>query len=97
MTAYVLSPRARDDLSEIWDYTADHWGVEQADRYVRQLCAACAGLAEGRRQGRTVDAVRTGYLKYLIASHVIFYRLRAPGQIEVVRILHQRMDADRHL
>ena len=40
MTGYVLSPRAIDDLSGIWDYTSKHWGVDQADRYVRQMATA---------------------------------------------------------
>lgn len=40
--------------------------------------------------------LRAGYRRYGVGSHAIFYRL-APDRIEVVRILHQRMDAGRHL
>ena len=97
MTTYVLAPRARDDLGEIWDHTADHWGVDQADRYVRLLSAACSDLASGRRHGRSAAAIRANYLRHAVASHVIFYRPHGDGPIEVVRILHQRMDPDRHL
>jgi len=32
MTGYVLSPRAIEDLSDIWDSSADRWGADQADR-----------------------------------------------------------------
>ena len=45
MSGFLLSPAARADLTEIWDYTANRWGVEQAERYVRDLTAACQGLA----------------------------------------------------
>ena len=30
---FVLTPRARADLDEIWDYTADRWGLDQAETY----------------------------------------------------------------
>ena len=44
---FVLTPRARDDLDGIWDFTAEHWDVDQADRYIRRLAQAFANLAEG--------------------------------------------------
>lgn len=44
--------------------------------------------------GRRVD-IREGYLNYPAGSHFLFYRLVEPN-IEVTRILYQRMDAGRH-
>lgn len=95
MKAVRLSPAAESDLSEIWRYTARTWSLEQAESYHDQIIAAFEGLTAGTKKGRTVDA-RPGYLKYLVGSHLIFYRERN-SQIEVVRILHSRMDVDRHL
>ena len=46
--------------------------------------------------GRACDDIRTGYRRYAEGSHTIFYR-EAGGGIEIVRILHGRMDPDRHL
>jgi len=40
--------------------------------------------------------VRSGYRKKKSGSHVIFFKLIDDG-IDVIRILHQRMDFDRHL
>ncbi|HEY1837951.1 MAG TPA: type II toxin-antitoxin system RelE/ParE family toxin [Rhizomicrobium sp.] len=37
MKAQLLSPRARTDLDEIWEYTADKWNAEQADNYIREI------------------------------------------------------------
>jgi toxin ParE1/3/4 len=97
MRRYVFSPRAHVDLSEIWDYTARNWGVDQAERYIRQIVTTCADLADGRKQGRSINDVRPGYFKYATGSHVLFYRRKPAGEIEVVRILHRRMDVGRHL
>jgi toxin ParE1/3/4 len=97
VTTYVLSSRARRDLSDIWDYSAKQWSAVQADRYIRLIAAACEGLASGRSIRRSADTVRAGYFRHQIGSHVLFYRARPRGGIEIVRILHQSMDVDRHL
>jgi len=31
------------------------------------------------------------------AVHILYYRVIAPGLIEIVRVLHECMDPDRHL
>jgi toxin ParE1/3/4 len=97
MTGYVLSPAARADLSEIWDYTARNWGATQADRYILAIRDACAALADGSRRGRASDDIRPGYSKLAVRSHFLFYRVTDTGLIDVVRILHQRMDVSAHL
>ncbi len=60
MSGFLLSPAAHADLAEIWDYTADRWGVEQAEHYIRELTNACQGLADKRLQGRAIDASAPG-------------------------------------
>lgn len=92
MTDYLLSPAAQADLSEIWDYSAQNWGMEQADRYVLGIQDACEALAAGRKRGRPIDEIRPGYRKLAVQSHFLFYRVTDAGLIDVVRILHQRMD-----
>lgn len=96
MSRYVLNPRARADIEDIWEYTAEHWGVDQAEEYVRMLQQTIEMLALERYKGRPVDDLRPGYRKYPAASHMLFYRLSGDG-IEVVRVLHRRMDVERHL
>lgn len=93
--AYQLSPLAEADLEEIWLYTLKNWSIEQADAYHRSLVAAFEGLAAGIKQGRPVD-VSPDFQKYLCRSHVIFF-LDYPDYLDVIRVLHQRQDAERHL
>jgi len=97
MTGYVLSPAAQADVESIWDYTVERWGERQAETYILAIRDACAALAEGRRRGRPIDAIRAGYLKLAVGAHFLFYRFDEAGRIDVVRILHQSMDVPAHL
>lgn len=96
MSTYRLTPAAQQDLSSIWDFTEERWGLNQAETYIRELQAAIERISEDPRRGRARDDVRDGYCSYAIVSHVIFYLPRADG-VDVIRILHQRMDYGRHL
>lgn len=91
----TFSPAAARDIAAIWDYTAETWGMDQADRYVDDIRDACLALAKGERSGRKVD-VYEGYLKYPVGRHLVFFRATPPG-ITVIRVLHQSMDTERHL
>lgn len=35
--SYGLTPRAESDLDNIFDYTFENWGEEQAVKYIKQL------------------------------------------------------------
>lgn len=99
MSSYRLTPAARQDLSEIWDYTAERWDESQAGRYLTELRAAAERIAEDPRRGRACDEVRPGYRRYAIGSHVLFYRERSDGQAgaDIIRVLHQSMDPTRRV
>ena len=92
---YRLYPRARADLEEIWLYTLEAWSLDQADIYINDITRVFEGSAKGTISGRFVD-VQEGYLKYPVGSHMTYYR-RFPSHIDVVRILHQRMDVSAKL
>lgn len=96
MPGYALSPAARADVGHIWHYTVEHWSEQQAERYVRSIQAACEALSDGLRVGQPANDVRPGYRKATVGSHVIFYRMQG-NTVEVVRILYQRMDIERHM
>ncbi len=94
---YLLSPAARADLEQIWDYTHERWGADQAEEYVRELQHAIARAATNPRIGRACDEIRPGYRKLAAGSHTLYYRVTPDDVIDIVRTLHQRMDVDRHL
>lgn len=94
---YLLSPAARADLEQIWDYTHDRWGVDQAEQYLRELQGAIERVAANPLIGRACEEIRPGYRKLAAGSHTLYYRATVEGVIDLVRILHQRMDVDRHL
>lgn len=92
---YRLTPLAEADLEDIWLYSFTNWSIEQADRYHAGIVRAFEALASGRKAGRPVD-IRDGYFKHPVGSHFIYYRV-TDGTIDVMRVLHQRMDVGRHL
>ncbi|HXO70568.1 MAG TPA: type II toxin-antitoxin system RelE/ParE family toxin [Bradyrhizobium sp.] len=96
MKGYVLSPRARKDIDDICEYTVEHSNVEQAEIYLRQIQRAIETVAADPKIARACDDIRPGYWKYPAGSHVLFFRITAKG-INVVRILHSKMDFERHI
>ena len=93
---YRLSPGARTDLENIWLYTAERWSIDQADHYHNLLIDGIESLVGAAHRVIAIDHIRPGYRRLNAESHVIFYRTAGAG-VEVVRILHGRMDFDRHL
>ena len=63
MAGYALSPAAQADLEEIWEYTARHWGEAQAERYTRDIQAACEAMSDGTLVGQSAEDFRAGYRK----------------------------------
>lgn len=96
MSRYRLTPAAQRDLSSIWDVTAEHWDVRQAKTYVLEIRAAIERVAADPDRGRACDELRAGYQRYSIGSHLIFYGSSDQG-VDVIRILHQRMEPTRHV
>lgn len=91
-----LSPVAERDLESIWTYTVRQWGVEQADRYVDFLTSAFAELADSPKTAPACDHIRSGYRRWGVERHMVYFRVTDYG-IAVIRVLHHRMDAPRHL
>jgi toxin ParE1/3/4 len=53
-----LSPKARADLDVIWDFTAQRWGLDQAEVYVHGLGETMKLLAASPHLGRGIDVIR---------------------------------------
>ncbi len=96
MPEFRLTPAARRDLESIWRYTRQQWGLEQANRYTDVLTAAFQVLADSPHSAPACDHIRAGYRQRGVERHVVYFKI-APYGIAVVRVLHERMDAPRHL
>lgn len=94
--SYKLSPLARKDLEGIWRFSFERWSKDQADRYYTEIVDAFRDLANGDREGRLVAGLKAGYLSLTCGSHFIIYA-RRKQTIEIIRILHKRMNIGRHL
>ncbi len=87
----LLRPHARADLRAIWHYTANEWGIEQADHYVAQIVSAIDRAAEMPGMGSVVFGLPPEYRKARAGSHRAIYRCTDTHLI-VVRIIHERED-----
>ena len=96
MAEFRLAPKAYEDMEAVWLYSLAQWGARQTERYIDDLTAAFALLVENPEAGTTCDHIRKGYRKYPIIRHMIYYRKTNYG-IEIIRTLHERMLAPRHL
>ena len=93
---FVISKKAVSDLEEIWLYTVEKWSVEQADRYYNLIFDEINYICKNSTAGKSMEHVRKGYRASKVKSHLIFYRV-LNDTIEVIRILHERMDIENRL
>lgn len=93
MAELHFSKKAVEDLTEIWNYTCETWSEQQADRYYNTLIASCRKIKKNPLLfGKQYDAVLENLYGYKVNRHIIFYIIGSDEHIEVVRILHVRMD-----
>lgn len=98
-----LATAAEHDTRAILRWTAARFGVRQARTYARTLSLATEALTEGpdvagsRRRDDIGPGLRTLHVarQERKGSHFLLYRIASHGDpllIDVVRILHDRMD-----
>ena len=98
MAKIRLSRKAIADLDGIWDYTAQTWSEEQAVIYYRQIYSAIQGLNNlPVFLEKRYDVIKSGLWGFKVGHHIIFYKKDSDGTISVDRILHEKMDYQRHL
>lgn len=92
MAKYYLTNRAVADLAEIWDYTYEEWSERPANKYYQNLLESCQEVANNPNFGKKYDIVSKDLLGFKSNHHIIFFRVISPKEIEILRILHERMD-----
>jgi len=94
---YRISEQAISDLNNIWVYTLHKWSKKHADRYYDLIIGEIEFVADNFMTGKSAESTRKNYRVSKIKSHLIFYRKQENNHVEIVRILHQRMDIKNRL
>lgn len=94
--SYLLSQEADKDLEDIFDYTVDKFGVDQAITYVSAFEDAFNNICFNPKLGRERDDIRPHLRSIAKESHVIFYRV-TNSHVHIIRILHASRDITNHI
>lgn len=86
MTTLRFTPRAREDLLDIWTYIAEHAGVAPADRIYDLIENACTLLQEHPRMGRARGEIAHDARSIIIERWVALYRV-VESEVQIVRIV----------
>lgn len=98
MNNFFLSKKSTEDLADIWMYTYYRWSEKQADAYFEMILNSCKAIAKfPKLYGKNYDYVRDGLRGFKSNKHIIFYEITSELDIEIIRILHESMDYQRHL
>jgi toxin ParE1/3/4 len=94
---YAISRKATEDLEQIWVYTYFQWSEQQADKYYNSLIEKIEFLAKNVFAGHKIDYIIEGYRCYAAMQHLIFYTVLSDETINIIRILHKKMDIPNRL
>jgi toxin ParE1/3/4 len=83
---------ARVDLASIHEYSADRFGDDVADSYIRDLTSAFGLLREHPSAGAAMPDLGRSIRCLTHRSHRIFYRMDKT-LVLVLRIIHHAQDA----
>lgn len=97
MAKVILKQEAIDDLNNIWEFTFEKWSENQADKYYALLRFSCNEIGENPEIGKEYDTIRTNLFGLHSGRHIIFYHFVDINEIEIIRILHERMDLKNRL
>ena len=86
---YRVRPAAAADLDAIWDNSAEAWGPDQADAYIRGLARTFEVLAEFPEIARERVEIDPPVRCHPHRSHLIIYRIEEPW-LMIIRVVHRR-------
>ena len=92
MAVIVLQPRAKADLSDIWQFIAED-SDDQADAFIDLIDQKFQLLAQQSGLGRRREELTEGLRSFPVGRYVIFY-LPIPGGVQIVRLLHGARDIE---
>ena len=97
MANFRVKAAAKTDLNAIAKFTEKTWGRKQRNKYITEFDHAFHQLAENSELGKSCDYIRTGYRVFPVGSHIIFYKIANRHNVEIIRVLHKRMNVSPRL
>ena len=94
-TLYILSEIADKDLEDIFDYTFDEFGFNQAEKYLLEIEEIFQHLIVNPQIGKKRDEIKQGLYSFPKDNHIIFYRI-LDNHIRIVRVLHGSRDISKY-
>ena len=94
---FIIGRKANEDIEKKWLYTYENWSLEQADRYYNLILDEIEFITENFESGKSVDYIKKGYRATLVKSHIIFYKKSRRNIVEIIRVLHQKMDIENRI
>lgn len=94
MPKVIWRQEAINDLTEIWNYTLQEWSEKQADKYYQTIRSACKEIENNPAIGKVYTEVSKNLLGFKSGKHILFYHLVSENELEIIRILHERMDLE---
>ena len=97
MPAYqlVITPVAKNDIKDIYQYGLRQWGQAQSDSYLAAVKNQFWLLTEHPLMGVERPELLPHTRSLTIHSHTVFYRVTT-DKVEILRILHGRQDIHSH-
>lgn len=89
MANYKLSEVAAEDITQIFEFGIDTFGLNAASNYIEGMTVRLQQLAEHPLQYQAVDDIREGYRRSVYGSHAIYYRI-SEDCIYIMRILRNQ-------
>lgn len=96
MLNILVTPKANEDLKEIFEYTIETWSFNQAEKYQNELNKAFLDLCSNPKLGELYLYKSGNFRNLRINRHLIFYK-HSQNECTIVRILHEQMDLKKHL
>lgn len=97
MSNYIISKKVLEDIDAIWVYTAENWSVEQANRYYNLIFDEIEYIAQNFMMAKDFGLIRKAYRYSKVKSHLVFFKKNKLNEIEVIRVLHEKMDIESRL
>lgn len=88
---YVLSQSADHDLEDIFDYTVQGFGTDQAVSYLNGLDELFHMLLDNPELGRLRPELTEGLRSIAKEAHVVFYSVNG-DHIRIIRVLRGSRD-----